>query len=82
MPKKNENTGGRPMTAHTKTGGRIAAAPAPRNDKTRTVWRTVNTKDRKRPGAVSTVENLGYTPAQIASLKAHHWKIVKEERRL
>ena len=45
-----------------------------------TVWRTVNTKDRKRPGAVSTVENLGYTPEQIASLKANHWKIVKEER--
>lgn len=47
---------------------------------TETVWRTVNTKDRKRPGAVSTVPNLGYTPEQIASLKANHWKIVMEVR--
>ena len=44
------------------------------------VWRTVNTKDRKRPGAVSSVPNLGYTAAQIDSLKKHHWKIVTEER--
>lgn len=83
MPKKNENTGERAIDNRPcGRGRRIAAAPAPRNDKTRTVWRTVNTKDRKRPGAVSSVENLGYTPAQIASLKAHHWKIVKEERKL